>query len=37
MGVCKAGFDYIMYNAVVNFLSQVIYFLFLVFGYDNVC
>ena len=31
MGVCKAGFDCIMYNVVVNFLSQKI-FLFLFFG-----
>ena len=28
VGVCKGGFDYIKYNAVVNFLSKVIYFLF---------
>ena len=33
MGVCKAGFDCIMYNVVVNFLSQVIYlFIFLFLG-----
>ena len=24
MGVCKAGFDCIMYNVVVNFLSHTI-------------